>query len=252
MTSTLTAPASIDSPAEGRLRIELAAALRWAARHDLHEAAANHFSVAIDDDAFLMNPAGRMFARVRAGDLLRLPMTAVETDERPAGADPTAWFLHGQLHRHVPRARVVVHTHMPYTTTLACLADGRLEMLDQNACRFFGRIAYDRGYAGMALDTAEGERVAGLIGDHDVLLLGNHGVIVIGETVAEAFDDLYYLERAARLQVLAMATGRPLSRVPDDVAAVAAAQWRGYSEAAHQHLAEVIAVLDEEEPDFRD
>jgi ribulose-5-phosphate 4-epimerase/fuculose-1-phosphate aldolase len=141
---------------------------------------------------------------------------------------------------------------MPHATALACLADYRFAMLDQNACRFHGRIAYDRDYAGMALEPGEGERVAALLGDgHDVLLLGNHGVIVVAETVAEAFDLAYYLERAAHLQVLALSTGRPLSVVPDDVAARACAQWRDYPEGAELHLAALMRILDRESPEYR-
>ena len=188
------------------MRRDLAAAFRWAARLDLHEGVANHFSVAVSDDGgqFLLNPRGRHFSRVRASELLLL-----DAEQAGADADPTAWYLHSHLHRHVPHARCVLHTHMPNATALACLRDFELLMLDQTACRFHNRIAYDRHFGGMALDDAEGERVAKLLGtDHSVLFLGNHGVIVVGPTVADAFDELYHLERAARLQVLALSTGR--------------------------------------------
>jgi ribulose-5-phosphate 4-epimerase/fuculose-1-phosphate aldolase len=141
---------------------------------------------------------------------------------------------------------------MRYATALACLADFELLMLDQNACRFHRRVAYDRHYAGLALDDHEGERVAKLLGDeHDVLFLGNHGVIVIGETVAMAFDELYYLERAAELQVLAMSTGRPLDVVDDETAALACRQWREYPEVADHHFAAIREILDEDGPDYK-
>ena len=178
-----------------RCAANLAAAFRWAARLDLHEGVANHFSVAVSDDGgqFLLNPRGRHFSRVRASELLLLDATRSGAD-----ADPTAWFLHSHLHRHVPHARCVLHTHMPNATALACLRDFEFLMLDQTACRFHNRIAYDRHFGGMALDDSEGERVAKLLGtDHSVLFLGNHGVIVVGPTVADAFDELYHLERAA-------------------------------------------------------
>ena len=140
---------------------------------------------------------------------------------------------------------------MPYTTSLACLADFEFLMLDQSACRFHDRIAYDRDYPGMALDDAEGARVANLLGDgKSVLFLGNHGVIVIGETVAEAFDELYYLERAAQVQVYALSTGRPLALIPDDVAAITCKQWLHYPEVADLHFAEIRRILDEREPDY--
>ena len=171
-------------------RRELAAAFRWAARLGYHEAVANHFSAAVSDDGqqFLVNPVGSHFSRIRASDLV-LVDTSAEGESLDFGVDPTAWVLHSHIHRHVPHARCILHTHMRYATTLACLANYEFQMVDQNACRFHGTIAYDRNYAGLALDPEEGERVARLFGDDkEVLFLGNHGVMVVGNSVAEAFD----------------------------------------------------------------
>jgi ribulose-5-phosphate 4-epimerase/fuculose-1-phosphate aldolase len=245
--------AATDPVVEQRVRRDLATAFRWAAKLGYHEACANHFSAAVSDDGsqFLLNPRGRHFSRMRAGELLLLDAGQAGTRGVQPLADPTAWYLHAHLHQQVPRARVVLHTHMPYTTTLCCLEDFEFLMLDQNACRFHQRIAYDRDYAGMALDDTEGERVAHLLGDDkSVLFLGNHGVLVVGETVAQAFDELYYLERAAQLQVLALSTGRPLSLVPDDVAALACRQWLEYPDVAEYHFDELRSILDDTEPEY--
>ena len=234
-------------------RRELAAAFRWAARLDMHEATANHFSAAVSDDGsqFLLNPRGRHFSRMRASELLLLDAGATGTEGVHQSADPTAWYLHAHVHQLVPRARVMLHTHMPYATTLTCLRDFEFLPLDQNACRFYERIAYDRGYAGMALDDSEGARVAGLLGDDkSVLFLGNHGVLVVGSTVAEAFDELYYLEKAAQLQVLAMSTGHPLALIPHETAVLACKQWQEYPQAAELHFAELLAILDAEGSDY--
>jgi ribulose-5-phosphate 4-epimerase/fuculose-1-phosphate aldolase len=239
---------------EQRAREDLAAAFRWAARLGLNEAVANHFSAAVPGpgSTFLLNPKGRHFSRIRASELLRLDAEQVGRSEPDPAADPSAWYLHGHLHRQVPGARVVLHTHMRHATALACLADFELLMLDQNACRFYGRIAHDRHYNGIALDDNEGERVAKLLGDgQSVLLLGNHGVIVIGETVAQAFDELYYLERAAELQLLALSTGRRLAVVDDETAELTCRQWAAYPEVAEQHFAALREILDEESPEYR-
>jgi ribulose-5-phosphate 4-epimerase/fuculose-1-phosphate aldolase len=240
-------------PQEAVVRGDLAAAFRWAAKLNYHEACANHFSAAIDQagSQFLLNPRGRHFSRMRSSDLLLLDANHAGTRGVQPLADPTAWYLHAHLHQQVPRARVVLHTHMPYATTLCCLENFEFLMLDQNACRFHGRIGYDRDYAGMALDDTEGERVASLLGDDkSVLFLGNHGVIVIGESVAEAFDELYYLEKAAQLQVLALSTGQPLALVPDDVAALACKQWLDYPDVAAYHFNELRSILDDTEPEY--
>jgi len=237
-----------------KLRTELAAAFRWAARLNYHEATANHFSVAVSGDGqdFLINPRGRAFSQIRASDLV-----LVDSANRGDGTlgrlvDPTAWILHDHIHRHVPRARCMLHTHMPYTTALACLKDFEFLMLDQNACRFYDRIAYDRHYSGMALDATEGERVASLLGeDKSVLFLGNHGVIVVAESVAMAFDELYYLERAAQLQVIALSTGRELALIPNEVASLACKQWNEYPEVAELHFNSLLEILDSDSSDFR-
>lgn len=238
---------------EARTRRELAAVFRWSARLGMNEAVANHFSAVVGDGTrFLLNPVGRHFARMTASDLLLLDAGASGTDHTATGADITAWYLHAHVHATVPRARVILHTHMPYATTLACLDGYEFTMLDQTACRFHGRVAYDREYGGMFMDDSEGARVARLLGpENTVLLLGNHGVMVIGETIAQAWDELYYFERACQLQVLALSTGRPLAVLDDHVAAITAKQWHDYPhDAADAHLAELMAILDEQEPGY--
>ncbi|MGA0873797.1 MAG: class II aldolase/adducin family protein [Ilumatobacteraceae bacterium] len=241
---------------EQQARLDLAVAFRSAARQNLHEAVANHFSVAVSDDGqkFLINPAGRHFSQMRASDLLLVDMNQAEFGIGDGQVvDPTAMNLHGQIHKLVPDATCVLHTHMPYATALACLRDFEFLMLDQNACRFYNRIAYDRDYAGMALEVSEGERVAKLLGkSRSVLFLANHGVIVIGKTVAEAFDELYYLEKASQLQVLALSTGRELELIPNETAAMVCKQWLEYPNAAEYHFAALTEILDQESRDFRD
>ena len=244
-------------PPEQQARIDLAAAFRWAARWDMHEAIANHFSLALNASGtqFLLNPAGSHFSRIRASDLLRVDAAQpaqAQVAQAANAPDPTAWHLHAELHQRLPQARCILHTHMPYATTLCCLQDFEWMALDQNACRFHGRIAYDRDYAGMALDASEGQRVANLMGQgKSVLFMGNHGVIVVGPTVAQALDELYFLEKAAKLQVLALSTGRPLALIPEPLAALACAQWNDYPTAFSElHFAALKHILDQEEPEY--
>ncbi len=239
---------------EAQARIDLAAAFRWTARLNLHEATANHFSVAVSDDGarFLLNPKGRHFSRVRASELLLLDANNPHALTSPNAPDPTAWYLHAHLHQHLPQARCILHTHMPYTTALCCLKDFEFLMADQNACRFFNRIAYDRDYAGMALSDNEGERVAKLLGENkSVMFMGNHGVLMIGPSVAEAFDELYYLEKAAQVQVLALSTRQDLAIIPDHVAALACEQWLEYPQFSELHFNALKEILDEEEPNYK-
>ena len=165
--------------------------------------------------------------------------------------DPTAWCLHGYLHRHVPAARCILHTHAPYVTALASLADWRMPMCDQNACRFFNRVAYDDSFGGMLLAEEEAARQAAALGDKKVLVMRGHGVMTIGDDVAEAFDVMYYFERSCKNQWLAMAANRPLYAVTDEIAEKTARQWEYYPNQS-RHFAELRAILDAEEPEYAD
>ena len=231
---------------EQSLREELTCALRWTARLDMHEGVANHFSVATDERHFLMNPAGAPFSRVRASDLLLLD--SANTDTHAPDADPTAWCLHGYFHRHLPRARCLMHTHSPYATALASLAGWRMTAADQNACRFHNRVAYDEDFGGMLLAEQEAARQCRLIGDKPVLFMRGHGVLIAAEKVAMAFDLLYYFERSCRNQWLAMTTGRELFAVADDIAEKTAQQWEQYP---LRYFAALQKILNDEEPDYK-
>ncbi len=246
---------SITSTAgERALRIDLAAAFRWFARLNMHESVANHLSVAVSADGaqFLINPRGRHFARVAASDLLLLDANDPATLERNDAPDPNAWYLHARLHARLPQARCVMHLHSKYATALACLADPTLYPIDMNTMRFFGRVALDQDFSGMALSDSEGDRVAGLMQrDENVLLLANHGVLVIGASVAAAFDAMYYFERAAETLLTCYAAGKPLRIVEEHIAAITERQWRDYGQLAIDHLDNVKAILDAEDPAYR-
>jgi ribulose-5-phosphate 4-epimerase/fuculose-1-phosphate aldolase len=233
-------------------RVDLACAFRWTARLNMHEGIANHFSYALSDDGarFLMNPNGRHFSRIKASELLLIDANDPATMDRPDAPDPTAWGLHGAIHRQVPQARCLMHVHSKYATVLASLADSTLPPIDQNSMRFHNRMAVDDGYDGMGLGD-EAERVATLIGDKPILVMGNHGVMVVGETIGQTFDELYYFERACETYITALTTGRPLRIASNEVAEKTMRQWVGYPQFADMHLTELKAILDDEEPDYR-
>jgi len=236
-----------------RERVDLAAAFRWTARLNLHEAVANHFSLAISDDGsrFLMNPNQMHFARIRASDLLCLDANAPDVLKGPNAPDPTAWGLHGALHRLCPLARCAMHVHSIHATVLASLADSRLPPIDQNTAIFFNRYVIDEEYGGLAFE-AEGERCAQLFDDpkKKVMIMGNHGVMVIGETVAETFNRMFYFERAAETYIRALQTGQPLRVLSDEIAEKTAAEIEDYPEQDERHLAELRAILDGEGSDY--
>ncbi|BCG91627.1 class II aldolase and adducin N-terminal domain-containing protein [Mesorhizobium sp. 131-2-1] len=235
-------------------RVDLACAFRWTARLDMHEAVANHFSLAVNDDGtrFLMNPNQVHFSRIKASDLLLIDANDPETLSGPNAPDPTAWGLHGAIHRNVPHARCVMHVHSIHATVLASLADSRLPPIDQNSATFFNRHVVDANYGGLAFDE-EGERCSQLLTDPKVkvMVMGNHGVLVIGDTVADTFNRMFYFERAAETYIKALWTGRPLRTLSDAIAEKTAAEANDYPGQAERHLAELKAILDEQEPVYR-
>jgi len=242
----------VESAGDRQAREDLAAALRLAARFGLNEGVCNHFSYALPgrDDRFLLNPHGRHWSLMRPSDMLLLDGEGRELEGRGV-PEVTAFVIHAAVHAARPDARCVLHTHMPYATALTCLADPRLLPLSQNALRFHGEIAYDPDYGGLAETPAEGRRIAAGLGAARVLFMANHGVLVVGPTIAEAFDRLYYLERACQLQVLALSTGRPLAPLGDNRAASTKAEFDAGGSYAESHFAALKELLDHEDGEWR-
>jgi ribulose-5-phosphate 4-epimerase/fuculose-1-phosphate aldolase len=244
----------LDSAAVRQVRVDLAACFRMAARLGLHEGICNHFSAVVPghDDLFLVNPLGLAFDEITASKLLICDFhgnTVAGTGE----VEATAFYIHARLHLQKPQARAAFHTHMPNATALSMLEGDPLVWAGQTALKFYGRIAVDEDYQGLALDNAEGDRIAASMGDADIVFMKNHGVMVVGPTIAQAWDDLYYLERAADVQLRAMSSGRPLKPVPAEIARRTAQQMKdGDAESARLHLESVKRILARAEPDFAD
>lgn len=236
---------------ETALREQMAALFRLLARVGLHEAVANHCSAAISGttNAFLINPKWRHFSRIRASDLVRLELA--DGASLPPSVDPTAWAVHSRIHARVERARVVIHLHPIHATALSSLADPTLLPIDQNSARYFRRIAVDDGFGGMVNETSEGDRLAAALGVHSRLIMRNHGVVLVANTVGEAFDDIYTLERACQILFLARASGQPLNVLSDDVAERTARDWESITDFSRRHFDEMVDILDAQEPDFR-
>jgi len=242
----------LDTPAIWHARVELAACFRMAARLGLHEGICNHLSAVLPgrDDLFLVNPYGYAFEEITASSLLICDFhgNVIAGEGVP---EVTAFFIHARVHMRKPRIKVAFHTHMPNATALAMLDGPPLVWAGQTALKFYGRTAVDPFVYGLALDGAEGDRIAGAIGDADVVFLKNHGVMVVGATIAEAWDDLYYLERACEVQRLAQSTGLPLKPIDPQTAQKTYAQMRdGDRDSARRHLASVRRLLDRERSDY--
>ena len=235
------------------LRIDLAAAFRLTAQFNWHESVGNHFSAATSADGryFLMNPRWRHSAEIRASDLLLLNSQDREIMDRADAPDPSAWTIHGTVHHHCPEVRVILHCHPPYATALAGLKNPEMKPIDQNTARFFGKLGVDLGYGGIADDAAEGKRLAAAFGNKSTLMMGNHGISVSGATVAEAFEDLYYLERASKTLILAYSSGQALNVMSDQLAQKTAEGWLPYNDQAFEHFDYLKRQLDKIDPSYR-
>jgi ribulose-5-phosphate 4-epimerase/fuculose-1-phosphate aldolase len=220
------------------LREDLAAAFRITAQMGWSESVGNHFSAAVSADGkqFLLNRKWQHFASIKPQDLMLLDADDADVMNRPDAPDASAWTIHGTVHRQCPAARVIIHCHPPHATALATLADPRMLPLDNNTARFFNRLAIDQGFGGIADEAAEGERLAAALGNHKTLLMGNHGVTCTGATVAEAFEDLYFFEKAAQTLLLAYASGQPLNVLSDEVAEKTASGWDDYRGMSYAHF----------------
>ena len=237
-----------------QIREDLAAAFRLAVRFDLHEGICNHFTARTGPDSFLLNPEGLHWSEITAGclDLMHGsgPDSGAVGDE-----DLVAYHIHWPVYRARPEVMCVLHTHMPYATGLTMIRGGRLALGEQKALRFNGRIAYDDEYPGPVATQGEGEgkRLARVLGNKEVLFAKNHGVVVVGRSIGQAFDDLYYLERCCRKQWIAQGYGSPLDPITSDVAdATRQLIGRSYDKYKDQHFAALRRMLDRDEPNYRD
>lgn len=243
----------LDTDEIWQARIDLAACLRTAARLGLEEGICNHFSAVVPGhpDLFLVNKLGWAFQEATASSLLICDFdgNVIAGDGLP---EATAFFIHARLHKMSPRVGAAFHTHMPNATALSMLEGDPFIWAGQTALKFYDRVAVDENYNGLALDEREGDRIAAVLGSKDILFMKNHGVMVCAPNIAEAWDDLYYLERAAEVQLKAMSTGRKLVPVREEIAKQAAKQMReGDPESARLHIESIKRVLDRQASEYR-
>jgi len=237
--------------ARKQARIDLAAAYRMADLQGFSEGICNHFTLMVPEtsDRFYLIPHGLHWSEVTASSLLAVTFDG-RVVEGSGVAEPTAFHIHAPLHHARAEARCVLHTHMPHATALNMIRGGRLEPALQTALHFHGRIAYDRRYTGVALESSEGRRLARTLGRKSVLFMQHHGVIVVGPSVADAYHDLYYLERACKAQIIAMSTGRKLARVPERIARKVASQMESEQVFARAHFDALKRILDRTSPEY--
>jgi ribulose-5-phosphate 4-epimerase/fuculose-1-phosphate aldolase len=244
------------SIAQKSARIDLAACHRLAVFNGFNEGIDNHITRMVpgETDRFYLAPYGLHWSEVRARDFLVVTFSR-QVESGVGVPEDSAFCIHAPIHRLHPTAKCIIHTHMPYATALSMLEDVVLESASQTAAGFANTIAYDRSYQGLACDPAEGERLAQTLGKATALLMANHGALVVAETVAEAFERLYYLERACQLQVLAMSTGRKLRMIEPHIIEKTMQQFEtatfvGDRKRYDYHFSALKRMLDRREPNY--
>lgn len=236
---------------EQQSRINLAACFRWFARLNMHEAVANHFSASVSADGkkFLINPKWQHFSTIKASDLILLDADD-PSEELMEKIDPTAWAIHGRIHKLRPDIKCVLHLHPIYATAISTLKDPTIKPIDQNTARYFNRVSYDMCYQGMADSLAEGERLANLLGQHTRLMMGNHGVLIGSHSIGVAFDDMYTIERACQILATAYSTNQPLNILADKTAEKTAKDWESIEDFSEAHFEDAKKQLLIQEPEF--
>ena len=214
-------PKALDnySTEEWQARVDLAAAHRLAFNQGFSEGIFNHLTLTVPGrtDRYYQIPFGMHWSEVTASSFMEVGIDDGEVKRGEGDVERSCYCIHAPIHKALPQAKAVFHTHMPYASALTRLEDPRIKEIGQTEVGLSGEIAYDDEYTGPALDPSEGARLAGVIGDKKVLFMANHGISTVGATVAEAYDMLYYVERAAQVQIYAMWTGQPLKQLPAPV-----------------------------------
>jgi ribulose-5-phosphate 4-epimerase/fuculose-1-phosphate aldolase len=196
--------------AEWQQRVDLAAAYRLAHYYRWTDQIYTHFTAKVPGtEHFLINPYGVLFEEVTASCLVKVDLDGrVLLDPTGIGINPAGFLIHSCVHRARPELACVLHTHSASGLAVAAQKRGLLN-LTQHAMRFHQRLGY-HDYEGVALDFSEQERLVRDLGPHKAMILRNHGLLAAGTTIRDAFEQLYYLERACEAQVRAQSGGAEL------------------------------------------
>ena len=235
------------------LQQDLAAVFRWTAKLNMNEGIANHFSVCLpNSNDFYVNGSGLHFSSIKASDMVLVEQNKIEEiKKKPELVDPTALNIHGTIHKKVPHARCILHVHSKYATALSTLKDPTLQPIDQNTMRFYNRVAIYDDFGGLGFEE-ESHKMAAAIGNNRSMLLVNHGILTVGQTIGQAFDELYYFEKACETYITALSTNKELKIANSKVAEKTAQEWENYPvNMGEQHLKAIRSILDKEDSSYK-
>jgi ribulose-5-phosphate 4-epimerase/fuculose-1-phosphate aldolase len=196
------------SEGEWQARVELAALYRLVALEGWDDLIFTHISARVPgpEHHFLINPFGMYFEEVTASSLVKVDLDGNIVQETPYGINPAGFTIHSAVHGAREEARFVIHVHTDQGVAVSAQAEGLLP-ISQHALVVMPQLAY-HDYEGIALDLDERQRLVQDLGDKSLMMLRNHGTLATGATAAEAWVMLFHLERACRMQVMALTAGR--------------------------------------------
>lgn len=194
-------------PEEWKLRVDLAATYRLVALYGWDDMIFTHISARVPgpEHHFLINPYGLLFDEITASNLVKIDLDGNKVEPSPYPVNPAGFTIHSAIHANREDAHCVLHLHTADGVAVAAQEHGLLP-LSQHAQLVYGDIAY-HDYEGVALDLGERERLVKDVGDKNLVILRNHGTLAMGRTCADAFLRIYHLEKAASMQVRALAGG---------------------------------------------
>ncbi|MCK9816985.1 MAG: class II aldolase/adducin family protein [Candidatus Pseudomonas colombiensis] len=215
------------SPVEWQARCELAALYRLVAHFRMTDLIDTHITLRIPgpEEHFLINRYGVLFERMRASDLVRIDQQGRTVDPHYSGhrVNAAGFVIHSAIHQARADLHCVIHTHTAAGMAVAAQKQGLLP-ISQHALKFYGKLAYHT-YEGIALSLDERERLVTDLGPHKAMILRNHGLLVGGASVAHAFHEIHFLERACQAQVQALSGGSELHYPSPEVCAHTAEQF---------------------------
>lgn len=241
------------SPEEREARVELACAYRLFAMLGWHELIYNHITLRVpgSKDQFLINPFGLMYREVKASNLVKIDINGNIVGRGNHTVNPAGFVVHSAIHGARADAHCVMHTHTTAGLAVACQEDGLLP-ISFPAMFYTDRIAY-HDFEGITLELDERERMVAALGSKSALILRNHGLLVCGRTVADAFAELYHLQRACEVQIAAMSGGAQI-RVPERSIALKSAEQFDHTARSGDQNALMFAAMkrwvDEVQPGY--
>lgn len=242
------------SAEEWAVRQNLAAAYNLAVVMRMTDHIYTHISARVPGDQphFLINAYGLMFDEITASNLVKVNIDGeILLDQTGLGINPAGFVIHSAIHRARHDAVCVMHTHTAAGIAVSAQEAGLL-MISQHAMRFHKRVAY-HDYEGVALDMDEQERLVADLGSHSAMILRNHGLLVCGTSVPDAFDAMFYLERACQAQVGALAGGLPLVIPPEAVAEKVGRQFeRPNRPSRDKHWPPLLRLLQRIRPEYQE